>query len=218
MKDSPRAELAGRIEQYLLRPDATGKEVEHLCAEAREYRFRSVCLPTSRVELACARLEDTDIKITALVAFPFGAAEADAKRYETELAIDCGAQEIEMAINVGRIKDGDRKYVLRELRDVAEAADERPVKVAIETALLTREETLLCCELALDSGVQYIAAGTDLTRAPSGELVQLLSRAVGEKFGVKAIGEVRDAATARALINFGAATLGTLHGAALLKT
>lgn len=218
MKDQPRHEFAGRIEQYFLRPDATAKDLEQLCTEAREWSFRSVCVPTSRVELAYSRLEDTDIKVTALISFPLGWAESDAKRYESELAIDCGAHEIEMAINIGRIKDGDHRYVLREIRDVAEAADERPVKVAIETSLLTREEILLCCDLALDSGIHGIGIGTDLTHLPSAELVELVRGAVGEKFGVKAIGEIPDAGTARALINAGAATLGTTHGAALLKS
>jgi deoxyribose-phosphate aldolase len=218
MKNFPRAELAQHLEEYLARPDATAQNIRELCAEARAYRFRAICVPSSRVELACALLEDTEVKVTALVAFPHGGADADAKRYETELAIDCGAHEIEMAVNLGRVKDGDHKYVLRELRDVAEAADERPVKVVLETSLLTREETLLCCELALDSGVYCLAAGTDLHQNPSLADVQLLREAVGESLRVKALGKIRDARSALELLNAGATTLGTIGGAAVLSS
>ena len=118
--------------------------------------FHGVCVGGSRVELACSLLEDTEVKVTGLVGFPFGAGDSDAKRYETEVAIDHGAQEIETVLNVGRLKDGDHGYVLRELRDIAEAADQRPVKVILETSLLTLEEKNLACQLVLDSGAHCV--------------------------------------------------------------
>src|SRR5664279_2224574 len=134
------AELARRFERTLVRPDATRRDVEQLCAEARAQGAHCVCVNGSHVELACALLEESEVKVTGLIAFPLGAADTDAKRYETEVAIDHGAQEIEMVLNIGRLKDGDHRYVLRELRDLAEAADQRPVKVILETALLTPDE------------------------------------------------------------------------------
>src|SRR4051794_33959246 len=126
MAPASRADLARYIDHTLLQPEATREDVTRLCAEAREHGFHGVCVHGSRVELAFSLLEDSDIKVTSLVGFPLGASDSDVKRYETEVAIDQGAQEIEMMINLGRLKDGDHGYVLRELRDIAEAAEERP--------------------------------------------------------------------------------------------
>ena len=205
------AELALRLEHTLVRPDATRQDLEQLCAAARAQGSHAVCVCGSRVELACSLLEDTEVKVTSLVGFPLGAADADAKRYETEAAIDLGAQEIETVLNVGRLKDGDHRYVLRELRDIAEAADQRPVKVILEMSLLTPEEVRLACELALDSGVHCVCTGTGLRLAPTVQEVQTLRAAVGEKFGVKAAG-LRDEQTALALIEAGATRIGVAEG------
>ena len=211
MKTLSPAELAGRIERTLVRPDATRRDIEQLCAEARAQGSHCVCVNGSHVALAYALLEDTEVKVTGLVAFPLGAADIDAKRYETEVAIDHGAQEIETVLNLGRLKDGDHRYVLRELRDIAEAADERPVKVILETGLLTPEERILACELALDSGVHCVCTGTGLRSAATAEGVKSLRAAVGEKFGVKAAG-LSDAPTALALLEAGASRLGITEG------
>ena len=216
MKTLSPAELAGRIERTLVRPDATRRDIEQLCAEARAQGSHCVCVNGSHVALAYALLEDTEVKVTGLVAFPLGAADTDAKRYETEVAIDHGAQEIELVLNIGRLKDGDHRYVVRELRDVAEAADERPVKVILETALLTPEEVRRACELALDSGVHCVCTGTGLKSAATAEDVRSLRAAVGEKFGVKAAG-LSDAQTALALLEAGASRLGTAEGFAGLS-
>src|SRR5258705_4724014 len=133
-------ELARFIDCALLRADATKNDVARICAEARDHGAGSVCVNTSRVAPACHLLEDSGVKVIAAIAFPLGAMDADAERYEAEIAVDNDAHAIEVVANIGRIKDGDHSYVLRELRDVVEAADDRPVSVAIETGLLTREE------------------------------------------------------------------------------
>ena len=211
MKTLSPVELVRRIERPLFRADATRRDIEQLCAEARAQGSHCVCVNGSHVELASALLAESEVKVTGLVAFPLGAADADAKRYETEVAIDHGAQEIEMALNIGRLKDGDHRYVLRELRDVAEAADERPVKVILETALLTPEELRHACEIALDSGVHCVCTGTGMRSAATVEEVRSLRAAVGEKFGVKAAG-VTDAQTALALLEAGASRLGMAEG------
>ncbi len=208
------AELVRRIERTLFRPEATRRDIEQLCAEARAQGFHSVCVCSSRVELARTLLEDSEVKVTGLVGFPLGAGDADAKRYETEVAIDHGAQEIETVLNIGRLKEGDHRYVLRELRDIAEAADERPVKVILETGLLTSEERNRACQLVLDSGAHCVCTGTGLESAATVEDVQSFRAAVGEKFGVKAAG-LSDLQTALALIEAGATRLGTMEGAAL---
>ena len=211
MKTLSPAELARRIERILVRPDAMRRDIEQLCDEARAEGSHCVCVNGSHVELACALLEDSEVKVTGLIAFPLGAADTDAKRYETEVAIDHGAQEIEMVLNIGRLKDGDHRYVLRELRDIAEAADQRPVKVILETGLLTPEEVRRVCELALDSGVHCVCTGTGLRSAATVEDVRSLRASVGEEFGVKAAG-LSDAQTALALLEAGASRLGTAEG------
>ena len=210
------AELARRIEHTLVRPEATRRDLEQLCAAARAMGSHAVCVCGSQVELACSLLEDSEVKVTGMVGFPLGAADADAKRYETEVAIDHGAQEIETVLNVGRLKDGDHGYVLRELRDIAEAADERHVKVILQTELLTPEEVRLACELALDSGAHCVCTGTGLRSAAAVQDVQSLRAAVGEKFGVKAAG-LSDAQTALAMIDAGATRIGAAEGLAGLS-
>jgi deoxyribose-phosphate aldolase len=207
------AELARRVELTLARPDATRRDLEQLCAAARAQGSHAVCVCGSQVELACSLLEDSEVKVTGLVGFPFGAADADAKRFETEVAIDHGAQEIETLLSIGRLKDGDHRYVLRELRDIAEAADERHVKVIVEMSLLTSEEVRRACELALESGAHCVCTGTGLRSAATVEEVQSLRATVGEKFGVKAAG-LSDAETALALLEAGASRLGAAEGVA----
>jgi deoxyribose-phosphate aldolase len=209
------SELARIIELPLLRADATAKDVEDICRKAREQKLYGVCVPSSRIELAVSLLDDTEIKITALVGWS-GAEDSDVKRYETEVAVDYGAQEIEVCLNVGRLKDGDGKYVLRELRDVAEAADERIVKVEIRPRLLTREEILLACELVLDSGAHFVCAR--YISSPKIEDIKLCREAVGPKFGIKAGEEILDTKTALALIAAGATRLSAANGAYPLST
>jgi deoxyribose-phosphate aldolase len=210
-------DLAHHIDQALFAADASQRDIERLCAEARQHHFHSVCVLGSCVELAYSLLEESGVKVSALVGFPLGATDADAKRYETEIAVDLGAHEIDMVLNLGKLKDADHRYVLRELRDVAEAADERPVKVILETHLLAREEKILACQLVLDSGAQFVCTATDFNSpAVSIADVQLLRETVGKDFGVKASGGIRDTATALAVIEAGATRIGTLAGAALL--
>jgi deoxyribose-phosphate aldolase len=212
MKLLSRVELAACLDHTLVQPEATRVEVERLCAEAVEHGFHGVCVNGSRVQLAYALLEDTKTKVTAMIGFPLGAADADAKRYEIEVAIDHGAHELEMVLNIGRLIDGDHEYVLRELRDIAEAADERPVKVIVETSLLTREQQRLACELVLDSGAHFVCNGTGFNAEPSAEEIKALRQSVGESFGVKASGAIRDWQVGLSLIEAGATRLGTSNG------
>jgi deoxyribose-phosphate aldolase len=203
-------DLPRLIEMPLWPVNATAKDVEELCRKAREQKVYGVCVASSRVELAASLLEDSDLKLTALVGTS-GNEDGDVKRYETEIAVDYGAQEIEVCLNVGRLKDGDRKYVLRELRDVAEAADERIVKVELRPRLLTREELQLACVLVLDSGAHFVSAR--YITAPNIDDIKACREAVGPKFGIKAGEEVLDTQTALALIAAGATRLGAPNGA-----
>src|SRR5262245_6495590 len=160
MKPPAPIELARYIDHTLLKAEASSNDFETLSAAAREHSFYSVCLNGSRVELARHLLDDTEVKVACVVGFPLGAMDSDVKRFETEAAIDLGAQEIDVVLNIGKLKDRDNPYVLRELRDIVEAADERPVKVILETCLLTREEKIRACHLVVESGAQFVKTST----------------------------------------------------------
>ena len=211
-------DLARCIDSALFAPGARRQDIEKLCAEAREQFFHGVCVNGSWVELAGSLLEDSGVQVIALVGFPLGATDADAKRYEVEIAVDNGAHGIRYVLNLGRLKDGDSRYVLREMRDLVEAADERPVHIILETHLLTSEEKISACQLALDSGAQFVATSTDF-QVPLVALedVKLLRETVGEQFGVKAVGGIRDTLTAVALMEAGATRIGTTVGAAIIR-
>ncbi len=217
MQLSPR-DLARHLDHTLLRPEATADDIRQLCAEAREHQFWSVCVNPCRLVLANSLLEDSNVKVTAVIGFPLGATEADAKRFETELAIDLGAQEIDLVVNVGRLREGDDRAVLRELRDVVEAAESIPVKVILETCLLNEEQKRRGCSLAIESGARWVKTSTGFsTGGATLEDVRLLREAVGPKFGVKASGGIRDTATALALIAAGANRLGTSASVAIFQ-
>jgi deoxyribose-phosphate aldolase len=202
------SDLAGRIELAITNPMAARAEIEKLCADACASGFYGLGVSSSWVALAQSLFEESSLKVIGLVAFPWGAADADVKRFETETAVDLGAQEIEFVVNLGRLKDGDYRYVLRELRDVAEAADERPVKAVLETSLLTADELKLACELVLDSGVDGVCTGLSHGPAPEPAQVRALRSWVGPKLLVKAAGQIPDAAAALALVQAGAERLG----------
>ena len=209
-------DLARYIDHTLLKSDATAKDIERLCAEAREHRFCAVGVNGSRVAQARHFLDGSGVKVSTVVGFPLGAMDSDTKRFETEAAIDNGAQEIDVVINIGRLKDDDDNYVLRELRDVVEAADGRPVKVILETGLLMRGEKIRACHLVLDSGAQFVKTSTGFSGGATIDDVKLLREIVGPKFGVKAAGGIRDTLTALAMIEGGATRLGTSSGVAIV--
>lgn len=212
------AQLARFIDHTVLKPDATRVDIEKLCAEARQFGFCTVCVNGSRVELARHLLDGTDVLVACTVGFPLGAMDTDAKRFETESAIDAGAQEIDVVLNVGKLKDGDHGFVLRELRDIAEAADERTVKVILENCLLTRDEIQEACRIVLDSGAHFVKTSTGFSRGGAViEDVRLMREIVGASFGVKAAGGIRDTATALAMIEAGATRLGTSGGVAIVQ-
>ena len=218
MKPPSPTELARYIDHTHLKAEASSNDIQKLCAEAREHRFYAVCVNGSRIELARHLLDGTEVKVACVVGFPLGAMDSDVKRFETEAAIDLGAQEIDVVLNLGKLKDRDNPYVLRELRDIVEAADERPVKVILETCLLTREEKIRACELVVESGARFVKTSTGFsTGGATLEDVKLLREIVGPKVGVKAAGGIRDTLTALAMIEAGATRLGTSSGVAIVQ-
>jgi deoxyribose-phosphate aldolase len=212
------SDLAKYIDHTLLKPDATRAQIETLCAEAAEHNFATVCVNGSRVELAYSLLEESDVQVATVVGFPLGAMEADVKRYETEAAIDAGAGEIDMVMNVGRFKDGDLDFVVREIRDVVEAADDRVVKVILETCLLTDDEIVQACKLVVQAQAHFAKTSTGFGSAGATlEHVKLMRETVGQFAGVKAAGGIRNAADAHAMIEAGATRLGTSGGVAIVS-
>jgi len=211
-------ELARFIDHTLLKPEAAAQEIKELCTQAVAHGFYAVCINGSHLELARHLLEDSEVKVATTVGFPLGAMHSDVKRYETEAAIDAGAQEIDVVLNIGWLKEGSDSLIIRELRDVVEAADERPVKVIIETALLTHEEKVRACELIIEAEAQYVKTSTGFNRQGATiDDVKLLRSVVGPKFGVKASGGIRDTALALAMIEAGASRIGTSNGVAILQ-
>jgi deoxyribose-phosphate aldolase len=210
-------QLAAFIDHTLLKPAASLAQIEKLCAQAREHNFFSVCVNGSWVAAAYHLLEDSDVKIASVVGFPLGAMTSDTKRFEAEAAIDDGAHEIDLVLNIARLKAGDDKYILREIIDVVEAADERTVKVILETCLLTDEEKIRACHLVVESGAQFVKTSTGFsTSGATIADVKLMRETVGPTFGVKASGGIRDLPTALAMIEAGATRLGTSAGVAIV--
>lgn len=212
-------ELARFLDYSLLRVDATKGDVARVCAEAREHGIGRVCVNTSRVAQACHWLEDSGAQVVAAVGFPLGAMDADAKRYETEVAVDSDAQFIEVVANIGRLKESDHGYVLRELRDVVEAADERPVSVVIEAALLTAAEMERACGVIAEAGAKGIVASTGFEgRNARVEDMRRIREIVDESFGIKACGGISDGAAALAMIDAGATRIGTADARKVLQS
>lgn len=181
--------IARNIELSLLTPLLGDEEFRIACVDAERQGYAAVSVPGSRVIQACHYLEETEVKVSCLVGFPFGWSDADAKRYEVEVAVDNGAHEIEVVMNLARFRAKDYGFVLRELRDVVEAADERPVKVLVESELWSEDELVEACRLVVESGAEYLSTSTGfnggVADAPD---VAEIRRIVGERFGIKASG------------------------------
>jgi deoxyribose-phosphate aldolase len=206
------------IDHTCLKPDATAKDIEKLCAEARENSFWGVCVNGSWVQYARQVLEGFDAKVISVVGFPLGAMSPDAKCVETECAIRDGAQEIDFVLNIGRLKQDDGHYVRNEIADVVKTAGGRPVKAIIEACLLSKEEKIRACLLAREGGAQFVKTSTGFGAGGATVAdVRLMREIVGPDFGVKASGGIRDLKTAVAMIEAGATRLGTSASVAIIK-
>jgi deoxyribose-phosphate aldolase len=204
-------DLARMIDHTLLKPDATQKEIEKLCAEAKQYGFASVCINPSHVKLCATLLRDTDVKVCTVIGFPLGATSSAAKAFETDRAIKDGAREVDMVINVGMLKSGEYEYVQEDILSVVSVAHSFGVlaKVIIETGLLTDEEKVKACMLAKRAGADFVKTSTGFAKggATVGDIA-LMRKVVGPELGVKASGGVRSQEDALALIASGADRIG----------
>jgi len=211
--------LAGYIDHTLLKPDVTAEQIERLCAEARANRFFGVCVNGSWVRQARRLLEGTGVQVVSVAAFPFGAMSCVVKCFEMESAIRDGAEEIDFVLNIGRLKQGDDRYVVQEISDIVKAAGGRPVKAILETCLLNNEEKIRACRLAMEGGASFVKTSTGFGAGGATVAdVKLMRETVGPNFGIKASGGIRDAKTALAMIEAGATRLGTSAGVEIINT
>ena len=210
--------IARTIDHTLLKPDATRENILSLCAEAREFGFFSVCVNGSWVAVAAKALEGSAVLVAAVTGFPLGAMDSKAKAFETRRAVDCGAGEIDTVLAVGRLRAGEESYVLDDLAGVVEAAGDAGVKVIFETCLLNHEEKLAACRIACEAGAAFVKTSTGFSAGGATvEDVRLMAAAVDGRCLVKASGGIRDAASARAMLEAGASRLGTSNGIAIVR-
>ena len=201
--------LAGRIDHTLLGAATTAEQVRQLCHEARDHGFASVCVNSRWVPLACAELADSSVMTCCVVGFPLGAMSREAKAAEAFMAIDAGADELDMVISVGDLKGGSLRAVLDDIRGVVVAARGRPVKVIIETCLLDDVEKAVACLLAVRAGAAYVKTSTGMsTGGATAADVALMRAVVGDELGVKASGGIRSTADALAMLEAGADRIG----------
>jgi len=201
--------LAKHIDHTLLKPEGTEAELIKLCEEAKEYKFFSVCVNPCNIEKAKELLKDSDTKICTVVGFPLGQMTTEAKSFETKEAVFLGAEEVDMVINIGKLKDKDYDYVLEDIRAVVLAAGGVLTKVIIESCLLTDEEKVKACELAKAAGADYVKTSTGFSKSgATKEDIALMRKTVGPEMGVKASGGIRTLEDALAMIENGASRLG----------
>lgn len=205
--------IASHIDHTLLKPDATSEQVERLCAEAVEHRFAAVCVNSCNVALCRRRLEKSGVRICSVVGFPLGAVVSEAKAAEAEQAVFRGADELDIVANIGWLKAGEAKRYADEIKQVVAAARGRPVKVIVETCLLTDAEKERAVRIVAESGAKFVKTSTGFsTGGATQEDVRLLARVAQGRIAVKASGGIRDLATARLMIDAGATRIGTSSG------
>jgi len=214
------AQLAAMIDHTLLKPDATPDMVATLCEEAREYRFASVCINPVHVAQCVAALQGSGVLVGAVAGFPLGATMAEVKAYEARRAIESGAREVDMVMNIGALKAGRLSQVRDDIAGVADVchAHSAVCKVIIEAALLTDQEKVEACLVAVDTGADWVKTSTGFS-AGGATLhdVALMRAAVGPRTGVKAAGGIRDYQTAVAMVAAGASRIGASAGVAIVR-
>lgn len=211
-------EINKYIDHTLLAQDATEERIIKLCEEAKEYNFASVCVNSCYVKLCKKELENSSVNVCSVVGFPLGAMETRAKAYEAKCAIEDGADEIDMVINVGFLHDGKYKEVEEDIRCVKKECGDKLLKVIIEACLLSDEEKVIACQLSEKAGADYVKTSTGFSKwGATKEDVLLMRKTVGDKLGVKAAGGIRDSKSAMEMIESGASRLGCSAGIAIMK-
>jgi len=211
--------VARLIDHTLLRPDAKREQILELCEQAMRYQFATVCVQPCWTPLAVAALHGADIKVDVPIGFPQGAVFTSVKRYEAAEAIKVGAGELDMVLNVGMLKTGDRNYVENDIAAVAEIAHSGGtiLKVILETSLLTDDEKKIACELAVAAGADFVKTSTGLVGGATVEDVRLMRSVAGNRCGVKASGGIRSAAELSTMAAAGANRIGTSAGVQIVR-
>lgn len=212
-------DISKAIDHTLLKPDASKAGIRKLCKEAALYGFKAVCVNPSHVVLCKELLKGTDVKVATVVGFPLGANTTETKVFETKDSVLKGADEIDMVINIGAIKEGDYKLVEDDIKAVVDACrGQAIVKVIIETCLLTDDEKRKACELSMSAGAHFVKTSTGFsTGGATVEDVALMKSVVGDNLEVKASGGVRDRETAIKMIEAGATRIGTSSGIKIIE-
>lgn len=211
--------IAAMIDHTILKADTTKEEVVKICKEAREYKFKSVCVNSYYTKLVAEELKDSGVLVCTVVGFPLGAMETKSKAFETARAIEIGANEIDMVINVGALKDKDYDFVLNDIKEVVETAKGKAiVKVILETCLLTEEEKIKACQLSQEAGADFVKTSTGFsTGGATVEDIKLMRKTVGPNMGVKASGGVRTKEDALGVIEAGANRIGASSSIAIVN-
>ena len=212
--------LAAIIDHTLLKPETTSIDVERLCREALECGFACVMLHPTYIALAAAMLAGTKMKIASVIGFPLGANTTSVKRYEALDAIRLGAREIDMVMNIGALKSGDRTRVEADMRGLVEVSHDNGaiLKITVETALLSLEEKILACQLAAAAGADYVKSSTGFSRGGAVAAdISLMRGVVGNKIGVKASSGIRTLEDAQSMIDAGANRIGTSAGITIIE-
>lgn len=210
-------DIAKKIDHTVLKADATVETVKKFCDEAKKYGFASVCVNSCHASLVASELKRSGVKTCCVVGFPLGAMITSAKAFEAAEAVKAGADEIDMVINIGAVKDKNWDLVLDDIKAVVEASRPAIVKVIIETCLLTDEEKVKVCELSKEAGAAFVKTSTGFsTGGATVEDVKLMKQVVGDQLEVKASGGIRTPEFAEALLEAGADRIGASNGVALL--
>lgn len=209
-------DLAPYIDHTLLKPEATQEQIKKLCEEALKYGFKGVCVNSRFVSLAQSILRGSPVLVVSVIGFPLGACLSENKRHETLLATSKGAQEIDMVINLGAIKENLWDYVEEDIRTVTQSV-EIPVKVILETGLLTNEEILQACKISESAGARFVKTCSGFASGGATvEHVKMMRAAVSPRVEVKASGGIKTVEQAKALVDAGATRLGTSSGVQLV--
>jgi deoxyribose-phosphate aldolase len=213
-------DIARYIDHTLLKPDATQAQIAQLCHEARQYDFAAVCVNPTHVKLCADLLKGSNVAVCTVVGFPLGATPPEVKAYETQQAIDDGATEVDMVINIGALKGGEYDLVERDIAMVTRTAHNNGAlcKVIIEAALLNEQEKIKACELSKKAGADYVKTSTGF--GPGGATVAdvtLMRRVVGPGMGIKAAGGIRSFADAKGMVEAGATRIGASAGVKILQ-
>ncbi len=206
------------IDHTNIKPNATKVDIKKLCDEALEYNFSSACVTPTNVALAHEILAKTDVNVCAVVGFPFGTNKSEIKAFEALVAVEDGAVELDMVLNIGAMRSSEEALVKRDIEGVVESADGMVVKVILETALLTDHEKIRACILSKEAGADYVKTSTGIGYPGANKYdVELLRNTVGPDMGVKASGGIRDLKKTLEMIEAGASKIGTSTGPAILN-